>query len=71
MEIRDAAAILKNAHLDASKKTVWADLGCGSGTFTMALASFLFPGSLIYDRQQRCFPAADPCALPRGRHSKI
>lgn len=48
MEIRDAAAMLKNAHLDASKQTVWADLGCGSGTFTMALASFLLPGSLIY-----------------------
>lgn len=43
MEIRDAAAMLKNAHLDASKKTVWADLGCGSGTFPGKLRGIAAP----------------------------
>lgn len=48
MEIREAVAMLNNAHLDTSKKTVWSDLGCGTGTFTLALATLLLPGSLIY-----------------------
>ena len=28
--------------------TTWADLGCGDGTFTLALASLLAPGSTIH-----------------------
>lgn len=48
MEIREAAAMLNNAHWDTSKKTVWSDLGCGTGTFTLALATLLLPGSLMY-----------------------
>lgn len=48
MEIREAAAMLNDDHLNTLKETVWADLGCGNGTFTLALATFLSPGSLIY-----------------------
>ena len=48
MEIKEAAAMLNNDHFDTSKETVWADLGCGNGTFTLALATLLLPGSLIY-----------------------
>ena len=28
--------------------TTWADLGCGAGTFTLALADLLVPGSVIH-----------------------
>ena len=48
MELEDAAAMLNNDHLHIAKKMVWADLGCGNGTFTLALATLLLPGSLIY-----------------------
>lgn len=36
----------------------WADLGCGAGTFTMALAALLAPGSYIHalDKQQQSLP---------------
>jgi len=33
--------------LATSTPTHWADLGCGTGTFTLALAEFLAPGSTI------------------------
>jgi len=28
--------------------TTWADLGCGTGTFTLAFADLLAPGSVIH-----------------------
>lgn len=31
----------------SNNKQVWADLGCGTGTFTLALAHYLSPGSKI------------------------
>jgi trans-aconitate methyltransferase len=36
----------------------WADLGCGSGTFTRALASLLLPGSVVLavDKEQQDLP---------------
>ena len=36
------------ARLDAPGPTTWADLGCGDGTFTVALAELLAPGSVIH-----------------------
>ena len=48
MEINEAAAMLKNDYINAAKKMIWADLGCGNGTFTLALAAMLSPGSLVY-----------------------
>jgi len=48
MELTDAAKMLAGNHFNSSKKEVWADLGCGSGTFTLALAGLLKAGSKIY-----------------------
>jgi ubiquinone/menaquinone biosynthesis C-methylase UbiE len=48
MRPRDAAAMLAGSGLEALGPAVWADLGCGTGTFTRALAKVLAPGSTIY-----------------------
>jgi SAM-dependent methyltransferase len=44
----DAAEMLGGDGFDAAGPAVWADLGCGAGTFTIALASLLAPGSTIH-----------------------
>jgi ubiquinone/menaquinone biosynthesis C-methylase UbiE len=45
----EALALIDNPALqDLTQPTRWADLGCGSGLFTLALASLLQPGSTIY-----------------------
>lgn len=48
MELRDAIALIKHADFMTPTQPVWADLGCGSGLFTYALANLLAPGSTIY-----------------------
>lgn len=48
MEIKEAAAMLYNAYISTTEKMIWTDLGCGNGTFTLALAAMLSPGSLVY-----------------------
>ena len=48
MRLRDAIDMLANADVDALGPTIWADLGCGDGTFTVALADGLASGSLIH-----------------------
>src|SRR5579871_3273614 len=48
MQITDAIKMLEHDHFRSTKKSVWADLGCGEGTFTLALASLLHEGSMIY-----------------------
>ena len=47
MTQRDAIALIDHPLLRAATPTRWADLGCGSGTFTLALAALLPPGSTI------------------------
>jgi SAM-dependent methyltransferase len=47
MTQRDAIALIDHPGLRAATPTHWADLGCGSGTFTLALAALLPPGSTI------------------------
>jgi SAM-dependent methyltransferase len=47
MDHRDAVDLLRNAPLAISASQRWADLGCGTGTFTLALADLLPPGSSI------------------------
>jgi len=44
----DAANLIKPALLHTTGKQNWADLGCGTGTFTVALASCLDRRSRIY-----------------------
>jgi trans-aconitate methyltransferase len=48
MLVRDAAAMLAGSGLDALGPMTWADLGCGDGTFTLALADLLAPRSVIH-----------------------
>jgi len=48
MLIEDAIAMLAGSALDALGPVTWADLGCGDGTFTVALADVLASGSVIH-----------------------
>lgn len=40
--------MLADSNVDTLGPTNWADLGCGTGTFTLALAHLLAPGSTIH-----------------------
>jgi ubiquinone/menaquinone biosynthesis C-methylase UbiE len=48
MRLRDAMDMLADSGLEALGPTIWADLGCGEGTFTVALADVLASGSTIH-----------------------
>jgi SAM-dependent methyltransferase len=48
MRLRDAVDMLANSGVGTARPTTWADLGCGDGTFTMALAELLASGSAIH-----------------------
>ncbi len=48
MDIKDAINLIKNEKVSQQKPKVWADLGCGTGTFTIALAKLLNDKSVIY-----------------------
>ena len=48
VRLRDAIEMLAESGVDALGPTKWADLGCGTGTFTLALADLLSPGSTIH-----------------------
>src|SRR3954462_2698537 len=45
---RDAIEMLADSGIGSLGLTTWADLGCGTGTFTLALAGLLAPGSTIH-----------------------
>src|SRR5580765_371539 len=48
MQLRDAVELLDASGVGQLGPTTWADLGCGDGTFTLALAELLAPGSAIH-----------------------
>lgn len=48
MELGDAVALLGHPGLASQPASTWADLGCGDGTFTLALAELLPAGSTIH-----------------------
>ncbi len=48
MRPRDATEMLADSGVKALGPTIWADLGCGDGTFTLALAEALASGSTIH-----------------------
>lgn len=48
MELTAAIELIQPAHFTGETTTVWADLGCGSGLFTVALAHCLQPGSTVF-----------------------
>lgn len=68
MERGDAIALFDGADLSTPAPSAWADFGCGDGTFTMALASLLAPGSVIHaiDRDASAI-ARVPAALDAVR----
>ncbi len=57
MEIFQARQLIAKAEIN-SEKQHWLDLGCGSGTFTLALAQLLPPHSLItaIDLEEQSLP---------------
>lgn len=58
MTQNEAIKLLKSPEIQSNEATAWADLGCGSGLFTHALATLLAPGSHIsaVDRQNNFMP---------------
>ena len=48
MTLNDAILLIQNKNINDETKSVWADLGCGSGLFTSALASLLNEESIVY-----------------------
>lgn len=48
MLIKDAIHLIQSHDIHQEQPVSWADLGCGSGLFTRALATLLPPGSTIY-----------------------
>lgn len=55
MKHSQAVEMLSHRHLNNSEKQIWADLGSGTGTFTLALAHLLVPDSRIIavDKESR------------------
>lgn len=65
MDHRDAVSLIDTPYLRNLKTpTHWADLGCGSGTFTLALADLLAPGSSIDAIDLH--PSVAPQTTPNG-----
>jgi ubiquinone/menaquinone biosynthesis C-methylase UbiE len=48
MKISEATALIRTPIIERAQPQSWCDLGCGSGTFTTALAQLLASGSTIY-----------------------
>ena len=48
MNLQNAIALIKHDAIAEKTNAHWADLGCGSGLFTFALANLLQKGSSIY-----------------------
>jgi hypothetical protein len=61
---RDAIALIDHPDLRTATPAHWADLGCGSGTFTLALAALLPPGSTI--EAIDLHPSITPQTTPNG-----
>src|ERR1700743_2669656 len=48
MKISQAVELIRTPLIDWSRPQSWSDLDCGSGTFTLALASSLASGGTIH-----------------------
>src|SRR3954470_13673144 len=70
MEVRDAARLIAPA---VAAGGVWAELGAGTGRFTMALAQLLGPGGRVYavEREERSARALDTVARSNDEQAVI
>lgn len=59
MQLHDAISLIASGFPVQHHKSVWADLGCGTGLFTHALAHLLAPESLIYAIDKIDIPLQD------------
>ena len=48
MKISEATALIRTPMIEWARPQSWCDLGCGSGTFTIALTQLLSSGSTIH-----------------------
>jgi ubiquinone/menaquinone biosynthesis C-methylase UbiE len=48
MKLIEAAALISTDLIDWARPQSWCELGAGKGTFTLALAQLLAPGTMIY-----------------------
>lgn len=48
MQLNQAIRLISHPSVNTVSKTVWADLGCGDGIFSYALANIISPGSMIH-----------------------
>jgi SAM-dependent methyltransferase len=48
VKISEATALIRTPLIEWAQPQSWCDLGCGSGTFTAAIAKLLVPGSTIH-----------------------
>jgi trans-aconitate methyltransferase len=48
VKISEATALIRTPMIEWTRPQSWCDLGCGSGTFTIALAQSLASGSTIH-----------------------
>ena len=70
MNLQEATRLISNQYITSLKtSTIWADLGCGNGLFTHALAGLLQPGSLVMGIDKR--PSFDPSILSNGTELKV
>jgi SAM-dependent methyltransferase len=48
MKFHDAVSLIDHPDITSNDNTTWADLGCGNGLFSIALASLLRSSSTVY-----------------------
>ena len=48
MQLNQAISLISHPAINKTVKSAWADLGCGDGLFSYALANILQPGSTIH-----------------------
>jgi SAM-dependent methyltransferase len=65
MQLNDAIDLIRDG-VESGRPQRWADLGCGNGLFTIALAELLPPGSEIFAfdlKPQRLVPAHNDVSI--------